>query len=84
MSNISPIFDYVPFDKWISKEDMVIGKLYLCRARNFNQGRWNGSGFDYIRSKFGFTYPAVEYHWDDGAPFGTVKPFKVIEEPDDE
>ena len=70
--------DYVPFDVWIPKEDMVIGQSYFCKARNFKIGIWNGESFDYIRTKFGCKFPDTELHWDDGAPFGTVKPFAIV------
>ncbi len=67
---------YRPFDKWIPKSEMVIGKKYLCKARNFTIGTWNGEAFDYMRKKWDYVFPDKEFHWDDGAPFGTVKPFE--------
>ena len=71
---------HYPFDKWIPKEDMIVGKKYLCKARNFTIGTWNGQTFDYMRRKWNSVFPATELHWDDGAPHGTVKPLEVIEE----
>lgn len=71
--------DYIPFDKWIAKEDMIVGKKYFCKARNFEIGTWNGEAFDYERTKFGFTFPDTEDHWDAGAPHGTVKPFAIVD-----
>lgn len=71
--------DYMLFDKWISKEDMVIGSTYFCKARNFRYGVWNGYSFDYIREKWGASFKDREYHWNDGVPFGTVKPLAVCE-----
>jgi len=41
---------------------------------------WNGTAFDYNRTKFNDTFPDTEFHWDDGAPYGTVKPFLLIKE----
>lgn len=70
--------DFVPFDKWIPVDKLVIGVTYLCKARNFTYGTWNGEGFDYMRTKFGTTYPAVEFHWDTNGAYGTVKPFKIV------
>lgn len=69
---------HLPFDKWLPKEDLVLGNTYLCKARNFYVGKWNGKGFEYMRYKFGFRFPDVEYHWDDGPPYGTVKPLQTI------
>jgi len=72
--------DYAPFNEWIAKEDMIANKTYFCKGRNFTIGIWNGERFEYMREKWGTTYPATEDHWDDGAPFGTVKPFKILED----
>ncbi len=71
-------FRHIPFDNWIPREELVVGMTYLCKARNFYIGKWNGKGFDYMRRKFGSVFPDVEYHWDDGAPYGTVKPLQEI------
>lgn len=60
--------------EYIAKKDLVVGKKYACEARNFRYGTWNGESFDYTREKFGERYPAKEFHFDDGPPFGTVKP----------
>ena len=64
---------------YIKKEDLTIGKKYLCEARNFTEGVWDGQAFEYQRVKFNHTFPDTEFHWDDGAPHGTVKPLKEIE-----
>lgn len=61
-------------DDYIKKEDLVIGAEYICHARNFICGTWDGENFQYIRNKFGKFYQDTEQHYDDGAPFGTVKP----------
>lgn len=65
--------------KYIPKDQLVVGAEYRCLARNFEVGTWNGTGFDYMRTKFGQKFPDVEYHWDDGPPHGTVKPIERIE-----
>jgi len=64
--------DYIPKDK------LIVGAIYKCKARNFTQGTWNGESFDYMRTKFSSTFPDKEFHWDNGAPFGTVKPLEKI------
>ena len=67
-----------PFDNWLPKERLVIGTDYVCKARNFHVGKWNGKGFEYTRYKFGHTFQDVEYHWDDGPPYGTAKPLQAV------
>lgn len=79
---MSDLFEFVPFDKWIPKEDLEIGARYLCKARNFTEGTWNGETFDYMRTKWGMTSPDREFHWDDGPPCGTVKPLRKLENSD--
>ena len=62
---------------WIPVEDMIIG-WYLCDGRNLSIGWWNGGAFEYMRHKFGFVFPDKEYHWDRGAPYGTVRPIRFL------
>ena len=75
---------YDHFKEWIKKEDMKVGALYECKARNFTIGKWDGDKFEYERTKFGMTFIDHEYHYDDGAPYGTVKPLKEIEQNNDQ
>lgn len=65
--------------KYIKKEDLIIGACYFIDSRGADVGQWNGEAFDTVRLKFGFEMPQRQYHWDDGAPFGTVKPWRIIE-----
>lgn len=41
-------------------------------------GTWGGTKFHYFRVKFGQIFPDTEYHYDDGYPYGTVKPIKEM------
>ena len=66
--------------EYIKKEDLVVGRLYVCEARNFTEGMWNGTEFEYERTKFGQTFTDTELHWDDGPPHGTVYPLRVAKE----
>lgn len=59
---------------YITRDQLEVGKEYLCNARNFTIGTWNGKSFDYMRYKFGNVFPDKEFHWDNGVPHGTVKP----------
>jgi hypothetical protein len=55
-------------------EDCIFGRVYKIRCRNLSYGVYDGdSGFIGIRTKFGSRYLFTEYHWDAGAPFGTVR-----------
>ncbi len=60
--------------KWIPITDMVLGGRYVCIARNFDIGTWNGKEFKYRRAG----QLGTELHWDNGEPHGTVKPFVLL------
>ena len=64
---------------YIRKQDLEPGELYECTARNFQFGFWTGISFQYIRHKFEMISVDHEFHWDDGPPHGTVKPYRKIE-----
>jgi hypothetical protein len=69
--------------EYIKINDCKVGTLYRLHARNFSYGIYagesrSGHGFIGIRYKFKDVYLFTEYHWDDGPPFGTVKPFTAI------
>ena len=66
-------------EDYIKREDLKIGKKYRCYARNFEIGTWNGEAFEYMRYKFGSTFPDTELHWDDDPRYGTVKPLEELE-----
>ena len=75
---MNDLIDYVPFDKWIPIDELIVGKKYLCKGRNFNECVWTGKGFEGMRTKWGHTYLATELHWDTCKHFGTVKPFEQL------
>lgn len=66
-------------EEYIPKDQLEVGVAYECDARNFTVGVWNGEGFEYMRTKWGTTFPDTEYHWDEGPPHGTVKPYRKVE-----
>lgn len=68
--------------KYLTKEELEVGKYYIVEARNFSLAKWNGAAFVGVRTKWGMRFEDREFHWDDGPPFGTVKPEKEFE-PDD-
>jgi hypothetical protein len=63
----SPLRDLVPM------KDCIKGRIYRLRCRNLRVGVYDGNeGFIGIRTKFGDRFLFTEYHWEQGAPFGTV------------
>ena len=65
--------DYIPLDKCKK------GYLYKIHSRNLSLGVYNGEqGFIGIREKFGYFYLFIEFHWDQGPPYGTVKPIEEL------
>jgi hypothetical protein len=63
---------------WIPIEDCVKGHLYYIDSRNLELGVFDGTdknGFIGVRTKFSSVYLFTENHWDNGRPFGTVKPY---------
>jgi len=63
---------------YLKIEELEIGKTYICNARNFTKGKWTGEVFEYERYKFGSIFTDHEYHYDEGSPYGTVKPIELL------
>lgn len=64
---------------YISLAECVVGHVYKIWSRNLRYGVYDGKeGFIGIRTKFGARYLFTEYHWDQGPPFGTVKPIEDL------
>lgn len=66
---------------YIKLDECVNGCLYRISSRNLTFGvyRSDAKGFVGIREKFGDEYLFTEYHYDTGAPFGTVHPKEFLE-----
>ncbi len=54
--------------------------LYRLASRNLSLGVYNAKtkAFIGIRQKFGDEFLDTEYHWDNGAPHGTVHPLEEL------
>lgn len=53
--------------------------VYRINSRNLTVGVYDGDeGFIGIREKFGSKFLFTEYHWDQGPPFGTVRPQELV------
>jgi hypothetical protein len=66
--------------KWIPMTKCKNGYVYYIHARNSHIGIYDEKekGFIISRHKFNDNYLFTEYHWDTGAPYGTVKPIKKL------
>lgn len=75
MGRVENIEDYLPLEK------CEHSGLYRVDARNFSLGVYNekDKGFIGIRTKFTMVFLDLEFHWDTGAPYGTVKPSEFLE-----
>lgn len=63
----------------LSKDELVVGEVYLISSRNFSLGVYDGNGgFIGIREKFGSRYLFTEYFDDGMNHLGTVQPLKRI------
>jgi len=67
---------------YIPMEDLIPYFYYRIHARNAEFGIWipYQKGFYIRRQKFGDYFGFIEYHWDTGPPYGTVKPLKQLED----
>jgi len=66
---------------YLKINEMEEGYTYYIHARNAKIGIWFGKHKSFVisRHKFGDNFLFEEYHWDIGAPFGTVRPVEKIE-----
>ena len=64
----------------VPKEECLPRGVYEIYSRNLVVGvyRPETGGFIGIREKYGSFYLFEEYHWENGPPYGTVKPFRLI------
>lgn len=68
--------EHIPIDKCID------GHVYIIDARNASVGIFEKNhpfwpnAFIISRNKFNANYLFPEFHWDNGAPYGTAKPYK--------
>lgn len=71
--NTKNIEEYIPLT------ECVRGHVYKIASRNLSYGVYDGAGgFIGIRNKFCHRYLFTEYHWDQGEPYGTVKPLEDL------
>jgi len=66
---------------YIPLADCINGAVYRIRSRNLAIGVFvqAANGFIGIRTKFSSRYLFTEYHYDTGAPCGTVMPIEKLD-----
>lgn len=63
----------------ISLKECQRRHVYRLVSRNLTFGVFDGlDGFIGIRCKFGNRYLFKEFHWEQGPPFGTVRPLEDL------
>lgn len=67
-------------DSYIPMTSCKHRHLYRLNSRNLRYGVYNSEtkGFTGLRRKFDNLFMFEEYHWDTGAPYGTVKPLEDL------
>lgn len=60
----------------IPKDKLVKGKIYIGTCRNATEAIWLGDKFEYIRYKFGYTYPKKISHFQDDDGCDVFVPLK--------
>lgn len=63
----------------IPKDKLVKGKTYIGTCRNATEAIWLGDKFEYIRYKFGYTYPEKINHFQDDDGYDVFVPLKEKE-----
>lgn len=63
----------------IPKDKLIVGKTYIGSCRNASEAVWLGNEFEYMRYKFGFTYPERINHFQDDDGHDLFVPIKVKE-----
>ena len=88
-----PVVDKETYDEYvvpnlircgaIPKEKLIVGHTYLGDCRNTSKAVWKESGcFEYMRTKFGWTYPEEINHFQDDDGYDVFTPIKDITEHD--
>lgn len=63
----------------IPKDVLIVGHKYLGHCRNAHEAVWKENGrFEYMRTKFGYTYPEEINHFQDFTEYDIFIPIKDI------
>jgi hypothetical protein len=76
------VASYYETENRVSKSELLHRRIYRLYSRNLRLGVWDGTaggpgsqytgGFIGIRTKFGNRFLDMEFHFEDGPPFGTA------------
>lgn len=74
------------FHKWVEehiktipKSELVVGETYPGECRNARRAVWKENGkFEYMRTKFGSTYPEEINHYEDDNGYDVFVPMKEV------
>ena len=64
----------------IPLHELVVGKGYIGTCRNASEAVWLGDEFEYMRTKFGSTFPEKINHFQNDDGFDVFVPIKLKEE----
>jgi hypothetical protein len=64
----------------IPKDKLVKGKTYFGSCRNADTAVWLGDKFEYIRHKFGDSYPEKINHFEDDNGYDLFVPIREIKD----
>jgi hypothetical protein len=59
---------------------LEVGKTYIGECRNASEAVWQGDKFEYMRTKFGSTYPEKINHFQNDDGYDVFVPVKLKEE----
>jgi hypothetical protein len=62
----------------IPKSELVVGETYKGVCRNAEEAVWKGDVFEYMRYKFGTTYPEEINHYEDDDGYDVFVPCEEI------
>lgn len=63
----------------IPLHELIAGKTYIGTCRNASEAVWLGDKFEYMRYKWGETYPEKINHFEDDDGYDVFVPIKVKE-----
>ena len=59
---------------------LEVGKTYIGECRNASEAVWQGDKFEYMRTKFGSTFPETINHFQNDDGYDVFVPIKLKEE----
>ena len=63
----------------IPMHKLEVGKTYIGECRNASEAVWQGDKFEYMRTKFGSTFPETINHFQNDDDYDVFVPIKLKE-----